>query len=53
MEIKKSNMCGFCNAHVDSIEHMFLKCEVSNDLWGSIEEWIRELCMENYILSNE
>ena len=45
-------MCGFCKDQVDSIEHMFLQCEVSIDLWGNIKEWIRLLGMENYNLSH-
>ena len=52
MGIKKSNLCGFFNDHVDSIEHMFLQCEISLELWGSIEDWIRDLSMEKYNLSN-
>ena len=50
--IKKSNVCGFCKDQVDSIEHIFLQCEVSIDLWGNIQEWIRLLGMENYNLSH-
>ena len=52
MGIKKSNLCGFFNDHVDSIEHMCLQCEISLELWGSIEDWIRDLSMEKYNLSN-
>ena len=30
---------------------MFLQCEISLELWSSIEYWIRDLGMENYNLS--
>ena len=52
MGIKKSNLCSFCDTHVDSIEHMFLQCEISIELWNSVENWIIELGMENHHLSN-
>ena len=51
MGIKKSNLCCFCKAYVESIDHMFLQCEISLELWSSIEYWIRDLGMENYNLS--
>ena len=53
MSIKLSNLCGFCNNHVDSIEHMLLECEVSQELCGSVNNWIIELGMENLHLSYE
>ena len=48
MGIKKSNLCCFCQTHVDSIEHMFLQCEISLELWESVENWLRSLGMVNY-----
>ena len=48
---KKSNLCCFCQRHVDSIEHMFLLSEISLELWESVESWIRSLGMENYNIS--
>ena len=51
MGIKKSGMCGFCNEYLDSIEHMFLSCVHSQELWDSIQLWIRSLGMDNYNLS--
>ena len=50
--IKKSNLCCFCKVSVDSIDHMFLQCEISLELLRNIGYWIRELGMENYNLSN-
>ena len=52
MGIKKSSMCGFCHEISDSIEHMFLECHYSQELWGNIQTWIRSLGMDNYNLSS-
>ena len=49
--IKGSDLCGFCQVHTDSIEHMFLECEISIDLWDEVQEWIQTLGMDNYNLS--
>ena len=51
MGLKKSGLCGFCNETSDSIEHMFLECQYSQELWGNIQLWIRSLGMDNYNLS--
>ena len=51
MGIKDSDLCGFCHVHSDSIEHMFLDCEISIDLWNEVQEWIHTLGMDNYNLS--
>ena len=52
MCIKKSNMCGFCYSERDSVEHVFLNCEMSEDLGSMVGRWIGELGMENYHLSS-
>ena len=49
MGLKKSNLCCFCQRHVDSIEHMFILCEVSMVLWECVERWIQSLGIENYL----
>ena len=51
MGIKNSNLCSFCLEQIDSISHMLLFCNISIDLWGRVELWIRELGMVNYNLS--
>ena len=52
MGIKKSNLCGMCQREVDSVDHMLLFCEESQHLWTEVQEWIIELGMVHYILSN-
>ena len=51
MGIKISDQCGFCRSHIDSIEHMFLDCEIVVQLWNEVQEWIHALGMNNYNLS--
>ena len=48
---KISDLCGFCRSHSDSIEHMFLDCEIVIQLWNEVQEWIQALGMNNYNLS--
>ena len=51
MGIKISDQCGFCRSHTDSIEHMFLDCEIIVQLWNEVQDWIQALGMNNYNLS--
>ena len=52
MGIKNSNLCGMCQMEEDSIEHMLLFCEVSQHLWTAVQDWIIEIGMVDYHLSN-
>ena len=52
MGIEETNLCVFCRKEVDSVEHMLLYCEISKELWFKVENWIIELGMENYHLTN-
>ena len=51
MGLVQSNLCSMCKTEVDSIEHMFLGCPHSMELWENVTDWIRELGMFNYILT--
>ena len=51
MGLVQSNLCSMCKTEVDSIEHMFLGCPHSMELWENVTDWIRELGMPNYILT--
>ena len=46
MGIKQSDLCSFCGISVDSLEHMLIQCDISRDLWNSVQNWIVELGME-------
>ena len=52
MGIKQSKMCGMCNVVEDSIEHMFLHCIHSVKLWSDVRDWIIQLGMIDYNLSD-
>ena len=51
MGLKKSDLCSFCETHKDSVEHMMLQCTISKKLWESVRNWIEEMGMPNYNLS--
>ena len=52
MGIKKSDQCSFCLTKMDSVEHMLIQCPISRNLWGSVRDWIEELGMPNYNITD-
>ena len=52
MHLLQTDLCGSCYKEIDSIEHSFLNCEISRELWSSVRDWIAELGMADYHLSN-
>ena len=50
MGLKKSDQCSFCQANIDSVEHMLIQCPISRNLWGSVRDWIEEIGMPNFNL---
>ena len=44
--------CGMCNLMEDSIEHMFLECIHSIIVWSNVRDWIIQLGMTDYNLSD-
>nr|GEW31295.1 zinc finger, CCHC-type [Tanacetum cinerariifolium] len=34
-----SLLCPVCNAHVETIDHLFFSCEMEHDLWGLLARW--------------
>ena len=41
-----------CQSCTDSVEHMLLQCCITRDLWGGVRDWIVEIGMLNYNLSD-
>ena len=41
-----------CNLMEDSIEHMFLECIPSTRVWSDVRDWIIQLGMTDYNLSD-
>ena len=52
MGIKNSKLCGMCRLEVDSVEHLLLFCEFIKKLWKEISNWIIELGMSDYNLTD-
>ena len=53
MGIKASVLCSFCDDENDSVEHMLIKCRVIRELWSEVRNWIVELEVSNYYLTEE
>ena len=51
MGIKESNLCGMFRLEVDSVEHMLLFGEHSKKLGNEVGDWIPELGMNDYNLT--
>ena len=52
MGIKNSDQCSFCQSSIHSVEHMLIQCRISRDLRDSVRDWIVEIGMLNYNLSD-
>lgn len=42
MNIRQGNLCTFCNLEQEKIEHLFWHCNVVNEFWDIINQWIFE-----------
>lgn len=40
IKLRDNNLCSFCNNAAEKIEHLFWYCEVINNFWIEIEEFI-------------
>ncbi|MCG7878665.1 MAG: reverse transcriptase domain-containing protein [Candidatus Thiodiazotropha endolucinida] len=49
MNIRQSNLCTFCNAEPEKIEHLFWQCNVVNRFWDTVEQWI--FATANYMVN--
>ena len=38
--IKSSNICDFCNMHVETVKHLFWECNQVQHLWNNISKWL-------------
>ena len=43
-------MCDLCTSNEDLYEHMFVYCEIVNNLWREIEAWISEIGVREYVI---
>ena len=53
MNQKASNLCDCCQSEEDSNEHMFLYCETVKQIWREVEEWISQIGVVEYVITEE
>ena len=49
MNIRQNNLCTFCNQEIEKIEHLFWHCNIVNQFWETVEQWVLE--KNNYMLN--
>ena len=42
-KIVETNMCTFCSVHVETINHLFWECQIVQNLWFRVFEYIEEV----------
>ena len=43
MDIADSNKCKNCNLEIDTIQHTFLDCHSTKELWSQAETWLKSV----------
>ena len=43
MNLVDSGLCTFCEEEIESLEHLFFHCKISQDFWNSVFLWLNEL----------
>ena len=44
INVKDSNKCSFCNAHIETILHLFYECTVVQGFWNAFFQWLKGEC---------
>jgi len=44
MKIAHDDVCSFCHAEVETLEHLFVNCEHSRSLWDQLETYLSHKC---------
>ena len=39
-KIKEPNLCDFCNAEKETIQHLFCECNISTTIWWEVLNWL-------------
>ena len=42
MKLKNDNLCTFCQQQVETIEHLFIRCQFSVEFWEKVHEFLTE-----------
>ena len=51
MGLVPSPMCSFCGNMEESLEHLFIYCDISKHFWSSLTEWLNEFGFDVRYLS--
>ena len=51
-KIQADDTCSICHIAKDSNYHMLLECTSTQNLWLAVENWIRQICHNDYNLSD-
>ena len=51
MGIVSSSMCTFCGKFEESLEHLFIHCEITSSFWLSVTEWLKNYFINLHNLS--
>ena len=49
--IKQSDACYFCKQNIETIEHLFWSCVVTNSLWDDLQRYLYSQCNINITLN--
>ena len=44
IKIRNSNLCSFCGNEVETLKHLFISCELVDNIWTLLQQWIYEKC---------
>ena len=44
IKIRNSNLCSFCCNKVETLKHLFISCELVDNIWTLLEQWIYGKC---------
>ena len=51
LKIKTEDICTFCNAAEENLDHLFCQCREVSPLWENVEEWIKNKLRINITLT--
>ena len=52
MGIVSSDKCLYCNALMETIEHIYIQCENTRQLWNDTEKWLMEIYGSHFKISD-
>ena len=48
-----SDLCTFCSRESESLEHLLLLCETTQNIWQQLQQWLNQKASLNINISNE